>query len=132
MAALYLDSSAIVKLVVDERESGALRSFLRRRRSSIVASAIARVEVVRAVHSQGAEATGRARIVIGRLRLVGVDDIILDDAASLAGPTLRSLDALHLATARALGRDVAAIVTYDDRMADAARAVDFDVRAPGA
>lgn len=118
-AATYLDSSAIVKLVVEEPESAALRRYLRRR-SSLVSSALARTEVVRALLGEGDEAIGRGRVVLSRLDLVRVNDRVLDAAGTLFPADLRSLDAIHLATATQLGTDLGEIVTYDEGMIDAA------------
>jgi uncharacterized protein len=118
--ATYLDSSAIVKLAILEPESTALRRYLRRRRP-LVASALARTEVLRALLPAGDEAVARGRSVLERLDLVRVTDRVLNAAALLRPPELRSLDAIHLATAQQLGHDLTALVTYDDRMVAAAR-----------
>ncbi|MGH9279262.1 MAG: type II toxin-antitoxin system VapC family toxin [Acidimicrobiales bacterium] len=130
---LYLDSSAIVKLVQKETESEALRRYLRRHRSDErVTSALSRVEVVRAVQSGGAPAIGKARRQIGRLHRVSLDTALLDTAASIApGTLLRSLDAIHLASAQLIAADLRAVVTYDQRMAAAAATMGFAVDAPG-
>jgi predicted nucleic acid-binding protein len=129
---LYLDSSAIVKLVRREAETDALRRFLRRRRSERkVTSELARVEVVRAVGGGGAAAVAHAWRVLGRIDQLTIDRMLLDEAATLApGELLRSLDAIHLATARTVGSDLAAIVTYDTRMQQAAASVGLVVEAP--
>lgn len=126
----YLDSSALVKLVVSEPESRALLSHLATRPARL-SSSLARVEVVRAVRGAGPAAVHRARAVLARIDLVQLDDALLDAAAELAGDALRSLDAIHVATALALGEDLAEIVTYDRRMADAAGALGLAVSAPG-
>lgn len=118
--ATYLDSSAIVKLVVREPESLALRRYLRRRQP-LVSSALSRTEVLRALLPAGDEALTRGRVVLQRIDLARVNDRILNAAAVLLPPDLRSLDAIHLATAGALGDDLSSLVTYDDRMATAAK-----------
>ena len=118
--ATYLDSSAIVKLAVQEPESLALRRYLRRRQP-LVSSALARTEVLRALLPAGNEAVARGRHVLQRIDLVRVNDRILNAAAVLQPPELRSLDAIHLATARQLGDELSAVVTYDDRMVNAAK-----------
>lgn len=128
-AAVYLDSSAIVKLVIRERESDALGGHLRKRPHR-VSCALARVEVVRAVSDHGQPAITRARRVLGRIALLRLDDLLLDAAAALSGAHLRSLDAIHLAAAQALGGELAEVVTYDRRMADAARQVGLPVSSP--
>ena len=118
--AVYLDSSAIVKLVAREPQSMALRRYLRRRRP-LVSSGLARTEVLRALLPAGAGALARGRGVLQRLDLVRVNDRILAAAGELHPPDLRSLDAIHLATAVALGTDLTVVITYDDRMTTAAK-----------
>jgi predicted nucleic acid-binding protein len=127
---VYLDSSALVKLVVAEPESPALLRHLGTRPVRL-SSSLARVEVVRAVRGVGPAAVRRARAVLARIDLVQLDDALLDAAADLERDTLRSLDAIHVATALALGEDLAEIVTYDHRMAGAAAALGLAVSAPG-
>jgi hypothetical protein len=126
---VYLDSSALVKLVVAERESAALRRFLRRHPQR-VASALVRTEVMRAVRHLGAKAIARGRQVVARIDLVRLDDAVLDAAAELDAAILRSLDAIHLASALSLGAQLDAIVTYDARMAASAQQLGLPVSAP--
>ncbi len=127
--ATYVDSSAIVKLAVDEPESAALRRYLRRRRPLVV-SALARTEVSRALLPLGQAAVQRGHDVLSRIELLRINDRILISAGSLVPAELRSLDAIHLATAQQLGADLARVVTYDDRMASAAEAMGWSVAAP--
>ena len=129
---LYLDSSAIVKLVQREPESAPLRRFLRKHNSSErVTSALARVEVIRAVLPGGTAAVAHARRQLTRMYQVALDQDLLDQAASLApGVRLRSLDAVHLASAQMLAPDLLAVVTYDQRMEGAAGALGLPVAAP--
>ena len=127
--ATYLDSSAIVKLAIREPESTALRRYLRRRQP-LVSSALARTEVLRALLPAGDEAVARGRSVLQRLDLVRVNDRVLNAAAVLRPPELRSLDAIHLATAQELGDELNALITYDDRMATAARHLGYRIVQP--
>ncbi len=127
--ATYLDSSAIVKLAVRETESLALRRYLRRRQP-LVSSALARTEVLRALLPAGDEAMTRGRAVLQRIDLVRVNDRILNAAGVLRPPQLRSLDAIHLATAHELGNDLSALVTYDDRMVTAAKQLGYRIVQP--
>lgn len=127
--ATYLDSSAIVKLAVSETESPALRRYLRRRRP-LVSSALARTEVLRALLPAGDEAMARGRAVLQRLDLVRLNDRILSGAGVLRPPDLRSLDAIHLATAGELGDELTALVTYDARMATVARQMGYSIVQP--
>jgi predicted nucleic acid-binding protein len=125
----YVDSSAIVKLVVAEPESKALRRYLSRRQP-LVSSALARTEVARALMPSGREAVTRGEDVLRRIQLLRINDRILREAGRMEPADLRSLDAIHLASARHLGPPVKQIVTYDERMAEAARASGWSVAAP--
>jgi len=127
--AVYLDSSALVKLVVREPESAALRRLLQVHPQR-VSCGLARTEVVRAVRHLGPTAVRRARQVLQRINLVRLDDALLDAAAVLDGGVLRSLDALHLAAAHLVASELEALVTYDQRMAEAAARLGFAVLAP--
>lgn len=127
--ATYLDSSAIVKLAVREPESAALRRYLRRKRS-LVTSALARTEVARALLPLGRAAVARGEDVLLRLDVVRVNDRVLRAAGVLLPADLRSLDAIHLATAAALETDLARMCTYDAHLADAAAAMGIAVVAP--
>lgn len=129
MSATYLDSSAIVKLAVREAESLALRRYLRRRRP-LVTSSLARTEVLRALLPGGDDAVAAGRKVLTRLDQVRISNRVLDEAATLLPAETRPLDAIHLATAGQLGQDLGALVTYDDRMAEAARHIGHRVVAP--
>lgn len=126
---VYLDASALVKLVIAEPESRALRRYLRREPAR-AACALARVEVLRAVRAHGPAAVARARRLLQRVSLVRLDDTLLDAAGTLDPGVLRSLDAIHLAAAQVFGDEVTAVVTYDNRMATAASLLDLRVAAP--
>ncbi len=126
----YVDTSAFVKLLVREPESTALRSALRQwpRRAS---SSLLRVELVRVIRRAGLPAVvGRGRRQLRALHLIRLDDDVLDRAADLQPPGLRSLDAIHLASAMTLGDDLAAIVTYDERLISAATFLGLSTASP--
>jgi hypothetical protein len=125
----YVDSSAIVKLVVAEPESKALRRELSRHKE-LVGSALARTEVGRALVPRGPEAIRRGEAVLRTVQLLRVNDRVLAEAGRLQPAELRFLDAIHLASARELGATLKRVVTYDARMADAARALGLTVAAP--
>lgn len=131
MALIYLDSSALVKLVVTEPESGALLELLRAWPDR-VCSALALIELPRAIRraSLGAAERRRARQVLTRIALVDIDRWILTTAAQLEHSMLRTLDAIHLATALALREDLGGLVTYDARLSVAARRAELEVLAP--
>jgi predicted nucleic acid-binding protein len=120
--ATYVDSSALVKLAVREPESAALRRYLGRRRP-LVSSA-------RALRPLGPDSVRRGREVLARVDLLRVNDRVLDAAGLLPPADLRSLDAIHLASAEQLGSDLRSFVTYDDRLASAATTRGFRVIRP--
>lgn len=126
---VYLDSSALVKLVIREPESKALTDHLRSRFER-VSCALARVEVIRAVSPHGPAAVTRARRLLERIGLVRLDDGLLDAAGVTEGRSLRSLDAIHLAAAATLGDALAELITYDVRMSQAAAEIGLAVSAP--
>jgi predicted nucleic acid-binding protein len=126
---VYLDSSALVKLVIAEAESSPLRRYLTGEPER-ASCALARVEVLRAVRGSGSAALARARRLLQRLNIVQVDDELLEAAATLDPRVSRSLDAIHLAAAQLFGDELTAIVTYDRRMAAAASLVALPVAAP--
>lgn len=130
MSAVYLDSSAFVKLVVQEAESDVLRAFLAGRAARRVSSALIRTESLRAVRGLGPAALATVRDGLRRVDLIGIDDRILDAAGTLTPQVLRTLDAIHLATALAVGDDLDVIVTYDERMIDAARLLGLATATP--
>jgi predicted nucleic acid-binding protein len=130
LSALYLDSSAFVKLVVEETESAAVRAFLANHGARRVSSALLRAESLRAVRHLGPDALATVREGLRRVDLIGIDDRILDAAGTLEPQVLRTLDAIHLATAMAVGDDLEAIVTYDERMIDAARLMGLSTASP--
>ena len=121
-----------MKLVQKEAESEALRRYLRRHRlDERVTSTLARLEVVRAVQAGGALAVAKACRQLARVHQVSVDRTLLDNAATVApGTLLRSLEAIHVASALLLGAELHAIVTYDLRMAEAVTALGLPVDAP--
>ncbi len=128
---IALDSSALVKLVVDEPESAALETWLSGRAPlSVAASDLVRVEVIRAVARADPAGVPRARMLLAGVDLVPVSRDLLETAADLGPPSLRSLDAVHLATALGLGSALDAFVVYDERLARAATEAGLPVVAP--
>ena len=129
-SAVYLDSSAIVKLVVEEAESQALIRYLAERPTRFT-SQIARIEVPRALgRAHGADVARAAVPVLDRIVTVALDDQIVSIAAQLAPSGLRTLDAIHLASAMAVGEELDAVVAYDHRFGDAARKAGLGVASP--
>jgi predicted nucleic acid-binding protein len=126
---LYLDPSALVKLVVAEPESPALRELLTSWPER-VSSVIAGVEVVRASRRVGETAARRANDVVAGVALVELDGEVLELAAVLEPVTLRTLDAIHLATALSLGGDLGAFCAYDARLLEVASSAGLEVLTP--
>ena len=124
---LYLDSSAIVKLVAREPETPNLVEAVRAD-PAVVSSALAWTEVIRAVRRARGR-VARAKEVLEGIALVPIDDGILRGAADLSAAALRTLDAVHIATALSLGEDLTTLVTYDGRLAEAATAAGIAVSA---
>ena len=127
MTTAYADASAIVKLIVEEPESAALARVLGEF-DEVVTSRIGLVETRRAARRGGIDETA-VDIVAGAIGVIEVDEAIAATAARLEPPALRTLDAIHVAAALALFR-VDAFVTYDERLADAARVVGLAVVSP--
>ena len=127
---LYLDTSALAKLVVAEPETDALMAELRD--ADVVTSALARTELRRAVLRVGDIALDkRTAAVLASVDQLVIDDEVLDRAAGLPPPSMRSLDALHVASAVGIGDRLDGLVTYDQRMATAASALGVRVLSPG-
>jgi predicted nucleic acid-binding protein len=120
-----------VKLVVDEPESEALEDYLRQSPTRLASSRVARIEVTRAVRlanpSLALQAAVRERFE--RMLLVDAGDVIIEAACHLASATVRTLDAIHLATLQLVDPDDA--IVYDRRLADAARGLGYATVAPG-
>jgi predicted nucleic acid-binding protein len=128
--AAYLDSSALLKLVVEEPGSWALGDYLVHR--DRFSSDLSRVELPRAVRRRGLAtgAIGLAVRVLEGVELLAIDEEVLSRASVLGPPVMRSLDAIHLASALTLGRELDAVVTYDRRIASAAEQVGLRVESP--
>lgn len=126
----YLDTSALVKLLLQEPETAGLRRRLLAwpNRAS---SALIRVELIRTIRRAGVpRLLTAARQQLARIHLIAIDDDLLERAAWLEPVAVRSLDAIHLAAAVGLGTDLAAVVTYDGRLSEAAQALGLPVVAP--
>jgi predicted nucleic acid-binding protein len=127
---VYLDTSAAVKLLMTEKESPALRRWLRRRPER-ASAALLRIELVRVVRRAGLPRLIReARRLVAGVHLIRLDDDLLDRAADLDPTDLRSLDSIHLAAAVSLGDDLAAVVSYDDRLLAAATSLGLPTATP--
>ena len=129
MSVAYVDSSALVKLIVRESESDALRRYLNSA-GPLTSSILVTVEVSRAVARVAADAGATVTSVFEGLNVLAFDARIAARAAALDPAGLRTLDAIHLATALELRDELTAFVSYDDRLSTAAREMGLPVVAP--
>ncbi|HUZ26212.1 MAG TPA: type II toxin-antitoxin system VapC family toxin [Streptosporangiaceae bacterium] len=128
---IYLDSAAVVKLAHAEAESDALRDWLKKRSDlGWVSSVLAEVESFRALARHAPDAIRRLPPVLDLIELVDLDAGIRMLAQTIAPASVRSLDAIHLATAMRMGREVTSFVTYDEGLADAAVAAGLPLDTP--
>lgn len=128
--AYYMDSSAAVKLVLNEPGSRALATWAAAHSDDVVSSDLLRTELLRATRRGAPEHMPRARKVVESITLLSLPPATFERAAELEPYTLRSLDALHLASALELGDELDGLVTYDDRLAAAAALHGIAVIAP--
>ena len=133
---IYLDSAAVVKLVRQEANSADLVAWINAQGDApLVSSALVEVEVPRALRRSAPQALVGVPAAVGRLFRLEIDSTIRATAAAFAEPTLRSLDAIHLATAQVLvnesGSALLAFVTYDRRLLDCAKAAGLPTASPG-
>lgn len=132
MSVAYVDTSALVKLVVNEPESRSLRAWIARSDeiATFATSIVSRIELTRAARRHSLAATTSAETVLAGIDLILMTPEIVADAALLDPPALRTLDAIHLATARRIGASLSAFVAYDARLLVAATAVGLPVASP--
>lgn len=128
---IYLDSSAVLKLIFDEAESDVLQTWLTERaRVPWVSSELAKIEVVRATRRYSPGSVPTARAVVAQMNLVPIDSRATDLASEVGDPMLRTLDAVHLASALLVRDHLTAFVAYDLRLVAAAEAHGLTVDAP--
>jgi predicted nucleic acid-binding protein len=125
-----VDTSAYVKLPLGEPEADALRAELQQW-DGAVSSALLAVEAVRACARYGPAYAEQARMGLPTVALLPLDDDVLAAAAALEPSSLRSLDALHLATALSVREDVGAVLAYDGRLLEAAASAGLATASPG-
>ena len=130
---IYLDSSALLKLLFQEAESHALELWLSARGDvPKVSSELAQVEVVRACRRLDATTVPAARRLLAQLDLIPLAGAVIEQACDVGSETLRSLDALHLASALTIGADLSAFVVYDHRLTARAVEAGLPILRPGA
>ncbi|MFM7764012.1 MAG: type II toxin-antitoxin system VapC family toxin [Acidimicrobiaceae bacterium] len=128
--AFVVDSSAIVKLIVDESKSQSFGIWLKNCKDDLFVAEIAHTEVARAINRVDAGLYGRLKTVFERFGTIRVSSQVLTVASVLSPTNLRTLDAIHLASCLILGDDLTGFVTYDSSQADAARHNGIVVIAP--
>jgi predicted nucleic acid-binding protein len=126
----YIDASAMVKLLVPEPESGALVAAIGSEWPYLTASEILAVETARAALRSGSIAPALVARRLGSVALLPLTAEIRKDAGRIGPPTLRSLDAIHLATALSASERIGAVLTYDTRLASACTAAGLPALAP--
>ena len=127
---IYLDTSAALKLVLPEPETAALEAWIAQRAGiPRVSSRLLRVEMLRAVTRQAPHRTNRAHVILSAIALLSMDDAA-PTAEVLGDSLLRSLDAIHLATAYGIRTDLTAFICYDKRLCESAKAAGLPVTHP--
>lgn len=128
MTRWYIDSSAAMKLVLREAESGALLDQMDADRPSLVSCRLLETEMRRAAHRSGDLSQEKVTTFLEKVNLFDVPNHLFTEAGLLPGARLRSLDAIHVAAAVAL--DAPVVLTYDTRMAESARDLGLRVLSP--
>ena len=130
---IYLDSSALLKLLFQEAESDDLEQWLSARQpAGLVSSEIAKLEVIRASRRLDPGVVAAARALVSQLDLIPLNGALLTESAEAGEPLLRTLDAIHLASALAIRQELTAFVVYDDRLYEAAEAAGLNPVSPSA
>ena len=128
---IYLDSSALLKLLFEESESAALASWITERAETpMVSSELARVEVVRATRRLDAAVVPAARALVSQLDLIPLGGGLIEEAIDAGEPMLRTLDAIHLASALSVRNELTAFVAYDNRLLTAAQDAGIEPTSP--
>jgi uncharacterized protein len=132
---IYLDTSALPRLLIAEPETPTLQSWIatqRERGEYAATSALGRVELMRVVARYGEPGQSeRARYLLDGLDIVPLSEAVMSRAEKIGAPTLRSLHAIHLAAAAQLKGELAALVTYDRRLLDGCRDIGLPAASPG-
>jgi predicted nucleic acid-binding protein len=130
---IYLDSSALLKLLFEERESAALASWIAEHAETpMVSSELAKVEVVRATRRLDTAVVPAARALVSQLDLIPLSSGLIAEATDAGEPLLRTLDAIHLASALSIRNELTAFVAYDNRLLTAAQAAGIEPTSPSA
>ncbi|MHA6619732.1 type II toxin-antitoxin system VapC family toxin [Pseudonocardia sp. DLS-67] len=130
---IYLDTSALLKLVKDDEAEGpTLRAHLERTaEAGLVSSTLLAVEARRGMLRIRPDGLPKVDLILSEVAQIGISDAVIESASRLPDPLLRSLDAIHLATALMIRDDIESVVTYDSRLLAAAEAHGLPTAAPG-
>lgn len=124
----YLDASAILKLIIEEKESNKLEKFIKTKSCT---SKISRIEVMRVINRTIPEASESAQQILARFDYVNITDLVIRTAESFLGlPTLRSLDSIHVASALSISNEIEGIISYDKKMITNAKSLGLLVYSP--
>lgn len=129
---IYLDTSALVKLVYEEAESAALEHWLLLQNETPATSVVGQVELLRVCRRMDPAGLPAAGLLLADMAIIPLAGWIIETAENIGPPTLRTLDALHLAAAFGMGDALTGFVVYDKRLRDAALHIDLPVMTPGA
>jgi uncharacterized protein len=129
---IYLDSSALLKLLHEEPESAALAAWLTTQAGTpLLSSELASAEVIRACRRMHPDALPEARAQLAGLDLIPLSGTVIAEAADVGETTLRGLDAIHLASALSVREDLSSFIAYDHRLMEAVSAAGLKLLAPG-
>lgn len=129
----YLDTSAAVKIIIEEEETKALRNFIATKKATFISAEIIDVELIRTLMRNSPGSVGKALIFLDRIAKIEINSELVRSAVNLPPDLpLRALDALHVAACHRLRRTIEGLVTYDLEMAEAAEAMGITVLSPGA
>jgi predicted nucleic acid-binding protein len=126
---IYVDTSALLKLVLPEAESAAVDAYVVD--TVLVSSNLLVVEARRGTLRRSPRRLPRLDIVLTRVEMIEMSPTVIESASRLPDPMLGSLDAIHLATALLVRDELTAVLTYDDRLAAAAASHGLTVESPG-
>jgi predicted nucleic acid-binding protein len=126
---IYIDTSALLKLIFDEAGSVALETYLPDG-AELISSKLLQVEARRGTLRRAAGRLPRLDVLLSEIETVAISDVVIESAGRLPDPMLRSLDAIHLATALLIREDVDVLLSYDDRLTAAAAAHGIKTASP--
>ncbi len=128
---IYIDTSALVKLIIEEPESIALSEWLSRKSElPKVTSDLARIELIRVCKRVDDSLTPFAKLLLSGISTIPISSDILNIASELMPHELRSFDAIHLASAISIGSVLSDFVAYDSRLCSAAVHLGLSVSSP--